>query len=575
MKRSKLFLIIFIFFSCRGEPFHSFRDAWRSLPAQMQGETQGIPANWALYGEGGAVSTANALASEAGIQILKKGGNAIDALLAIQWVLSVTEPQSSGLGGGAFLLYYDAKHKKFFAFDAREEVPALAGENLFLGKDGKVLPFLERIKGARAVGVPGTVALMEYVKKKFGSPAISFKETFGKAIVLAKNGIRVSPRLSAAMEQNRSRLLLQNEGAIPYLRGGDAYRVGEILYQDDLRTTLEILAEEGSIAFYEGNIAKDIVNTVSKNRIYASSMTLADLKDYRVVERKVAQRNFWGASLFSVSAPASGEYTLYAVSLLSAFQDEEIGLRQNLLSQKEAFRLRESTLEDPDWVKAISRKSAQYEKNLHESENTTHVSIIDAEGNVVSYTSSVEMSMGSALVVKGRGFLLNNQLTDFNPVPGKINSVEGGKKTRRTALNEEAKQTQGRKRPKSSMSPVILQKNDGTIFAFGSPGGPTIVGTNALFASLLLSGESMEKAILKYRAVMLPNQEAIVELPLRTKNNFIMSLKRSGIPVALNRRILSIGSIQAVSYNTRTKTFSAISDLRREGLALVVKPQLD
>ncbi|HRP70395.1 MAG TPA: gamma-glutamyltransferase, partial [Turneriella sp.] len=253
------FLIAILLIACRGEPYHSFGDAWRTLPAEMQGEVQGLPAHWASVGTEGAVSTANALASEAAIQMLQAGGNAIDALLAAQWVLAVTEPQSSGLGGGGFLLYYQAKSKRVYALDGREEAPSGIDETIFLTKENKPMPFLMRVEGARAVGVPGTVALMEYAKKRFGNSQIPFARTFESALKMARQGIRVSSRLSQAMHLNRARFLKQNRGYNPYLHSDKPYNVGEILYQDDLADTLALLKEEGTASFYKGAIAKDIL----------------------------------------------------------------------------------------------------------------------------------------------------------------------------------------------------------------------------------------------------------------------------------------------------------------------------
>jgi gamma-glutamyltranspeptidase / glutathione hydrolase len=561
----KYFLLLTLsFFSCRHEIAHSFSGAWQSLPAELQGEVQGMPGHWSVEGKGGAVSTANALATEAGIQVLTRGGNAIDALLAVQWALSVVEPQSSGLGGGGFLLYYDAKSKKVYAFDGREEVPENAGENLFLDAAGKPVPFPERIKGARAVGVPGTVALMEYAFKRFNSGKISFADTFKRAVELARHGIRVSPRLHQAMKLNRDRLVKQNGGYNPYLRSHEPYAIAEPFYQRDLASTLELISERGAAAFYSGAIAKDLLSTVTGSRDYPSAMTAADLASYRVVERKVAELTAGQARVFSMPAPASGAFVLMALRAQPVMNDAEF-LAGSLAVQKNAFVLRERFLEDPDFAAAKIAVAGG-----KEAENTTHVSIADAEGNIVSYTSSVETSMGSALVVSGRGFLLNNQLSDFTAEKGKVNSVQKGHRVRTTALNPEAKETKGAKRPKSSMSPLIILKNDGSFAALGSPGGPTIVGTNALVASRLLSGDDLQDAINKPRALMMPNGKALVELPLKRNAALIAALRARGFDVDLRRNIISLGSVQAIAYNAMTKKFSAASDLRREGLGLVV-----
>jgi gamma-glutamyltranspeptidase/glutathione hydrolase len=586
LRRSLFFFLLFILSSCRGgEVAHSAAAHYLALPAELQGEVQGMPPHWSVQGTGGAVSSANPLATAAGIEVLQSGGNAIDALLAVQWVLAVVEPQSSGLGGGGFLVYYDARSKTAYALDGREEQPAAAPAGLFLDGNGKPLSFGERIAGARAVGVPGTVALMDYALRRFGSNKRSWQDLFSRAIMLAQNGIRVSPRLAQAMALNRDRLLKQNGGSSVYLRGNEPYRVGEAFYQRHLAATLKRLAEKGAADFYTGDIAADLLATVQSSAVYRSAMTAEDLSGYRVVERKVVSARMRGATLYTVGAPASGASVLQILKALSATgQSDEQLLLQALRSGKAAFAERERILEDPDF--AAARLSGDSPGEAH---NTTHVSIIDAEGNAVSYTSSVETGLGSALEVRGRGFVLNNQLSDFAALPGKVNSVEPGRKIRQTALNAEAR-APGAKRPRSSMSPLIMRFDDGRIIALGSPGGPTIIGTVALTAARLLAGAELQQAILAPRAVMMPHGKALLELPLRRNRVFLQSLPRAGIEADLGRKIISLGSVQAVECfplaqqpvstqatpaNAQTLFCSAASDLRREGLGLVPNIKVD
>lgn len=570
----RLLLVVFLIIpgACRGPVEHSFAAHWHALPAELHGEVQGMPAHWAPVGTGGAVSSANALASQAGIDILRKGGNAVDAAIAVQWVLAVVEPQSSGLGGGGFMLVFKAATKSAHALDAREELPAGAPENLFRDQEGKPLSFSERIKGARAVGVPGTVALMQYAHQRYGSGKVSFAQTLERAIQLAENGIRVSPRLSQAMALNRERLLLQN-GKNPYLKGEEPYAIGEILYQGDLADTLRTIAREGSNAFYRGAIARDIVRAVTSNRHFASSMNLDDLAAYRVVERRTASAVVGSTTLYSVDAPASGATVLKILQgsrATGADAPAETWLPNLLQREKSAIAERERTLQDPDF--AVSRNNRS---EVKEAQNTSHVSVLDAEGNAVSYTTSVETSMGSALFVRGRGFVLNNQLSDFAAEPRVVNAVESGRHERATALNPEARETKGGKRPKSSMAPVIMVSERGKVTALGSPGGPTIIGAVAVVAAQVLAGSDLQQAVNAPRALMMPHGKALVELPLRRKQKFLQSLKAAGIEADLKRRIISLGSVQAVQYDAATKKFTAASDLRREGLGLVVAPEVD
>jgi gamma-glutamyltranspeptidase/glutathione hydrolase len=387
------------------------------------------------------------------------------------------------------------------------------------------------------------------------------------------------------MALNRDRLLKQNGGSSVYLRGNEPYRVGEAFYQRHLAATLKRLAEKGAADFYTGDIAADLLATVQSSAVYRSAMTAEDLSGYRVVERKVVSARMRGATLYTVGAPASGASVLQILKALSATgQSDEQLLLQALRSGKAAFAERERILEDPDF--AAARLSGDGPGEAH---NTTHVSIIDAEGNAVSYTSSVETGLGSALEVRGRGFVLNNQLSDFATLPGKVNSVEPGRKIRQTALNAEAR-SPGAKRPRSSMSPLIMRFDDSRIIALGSPGGPTIIGTVALTAARLLAGAELQQAILAPRAVMMPHGKALLELPLRRNRVFLQSLPRAGIEADLGRKIISLGSVQAVECfplaqqpvstqatpaNAQTLFCSAASDLRREGLGLVPNIQVD
>ena len=571
-----LFLLLFSISlgACHKEIPHSFAASWQALPADLFGEAQGMAAHWSVVGRGGAVSSANALASEAGVAMLKRGGNAIDALLAVQWVLAVVEPQSSGLGGGGFLLYYDAATKNTYALDGREEAPAAIAENIFLDQDGKPLPFPARIAGARAVGVPGTVALLDYAHRRFGGKSIAFAETLERALLLADNGIRVSPRLAQAMRINRDRLKTQNAGSVPLLLSGEPYAVGETLVQSDLAATLRRLQKYGAADFYRGGIADDIIATVRSNTQFPSAMAKADLENYRVAERATVQAKIGNALVYAVPAPASGAAVLQAIAGTGPYntpRDNTTLLLSSLAAQKTAFVAREKELEDPDFH-SRQKTTAPHQGG---AENTTHVAIADAFGNIVSYTSSVETSLGSALFVRGRGFVLNNQLSDFNPEPGKVNSVQSGGRARNTALNAEARESTGGKRPKSSMSPVIIRQPDGSFSALGSPGGPPIVGSVALVASRVLAGSELQEAINLPRALQMPNGKTLVELPLKRDKAFLAALKSRGFDADLRRSVISLGSVQAVSFDAASKMFTAASDLRREGLALVVQPHVD
>ncbi|MCX7633994.1 MAG: gamma-glutamyltransferase, partial [Turneriella sp.] len=518
--------------SCGGEVFPNSAALFLEAPAETFGEVQGIAPHWEAAGKGGAVATANPLATATAISILKQGGNAADALLAAAWVLAVAEPQSSGLGGGGFLVYYNAAQQKAYALDGREELPANADPGLFLAADKRPLSFTERIAGARAVGVPGSVALLAEVQRRFGSGRFSWRELLQPAILFARNGIRVSPRLALAILRNRERLLAQNGPNHPFLRAGEPYRAGEAFYQRELAGTLELLAEKGPTEFYTGSIARDILATLRNNAIYPSAVTAADLADYRVVERPVASERIAGVQFWTIGAPASGATVLAILRSLPKVKDSTALMLNVLKASKVPLAERERFLGDPDFALA---KKPQHEE-------TTQISIVDAAGNALSYTASIEASMGSALVVRGRGFLLNNQLSDFTAEPGTPNSPESGRRLRH-ALNPEA-QIPGGKRPRSAMSPLVFRSNDGKVVALGSPGGNTIIGIVALTAARILNGASLMEAILAPRAVLLPDGSVLAEWPLRHDPQFLSQLARAGF--SLNpRKVFSLGAVEA------------------------------
>ncbi|MFC5919243.1 gamma-glutamyltransferase [Neisseria weixii] len=442
-------------------------------------------------------ASANPLATEAGYEILKRGGSAIDAMIAMQTTLSLTEPQSSGLGGGAFLVYWDNKAKKLTTFDARETAPKSATPQLFLDENGKPLAFMKAVVGGRSVGVPGIPKLLEDTHKRYGK--LPWQSLFDKPIQLAEQGFAVSPRMSQSIEQNKESLQRYPQTAAYFLPNGTPLAAGTVLKNPEFAQSVKLLATQGSAPFYTGKPAQNMVNTITGAADNPGKITLADFKNYRVIERTPVCSPYREYEVCGMGAPSSGGIALNQILGILQTQDMKKLGAENIHSwrwigdaSRVAFADRDYYVADPDFVtvptkalisqsyldsraqeiratdKALPQINAGKLSNQFaagkavELPSTSHIVVVDKEGNVVSMTTSIENAFGSTLMANG--YLLNNELTDFafNPAnaEGKVvaNSVAGGK------------------RPRSSMAPAIVMKNGEPYLAVGSPGGSRIIG---------------------------------------------------------------------------------------------------
>ncbi len=448
------------------------------------------------------VSAANPIAAEAGRAVLAKGGNAIDAMVAVQLTLGLVEPQSSGLGGGAFLLYYDAGEKRLTSFDGRETAPMDVTPTLFQDEKGKPLKFFDAVVGGRSVGVPGTVRLLFEVHRKYGS--IAWNTLLRPVIDLANKGFRVSPRLHQEIAGDHDRLKTYNQArGYFYLPNGDPLPVGFLRQNEDYARTLLALSSGGADAFYTGPIADAIVDTVRSAPRNPGVLSKADLQNYRIKERAPVCVTYRGEDVCGMGPPSSGALTVGQIlGLVEPFDLASMGpespeawrliadasrlafadrarymadsdfvpmptrglLDRNYLASRSRLLKRDHALSDaevvpgrPFWDHAMlyaPDRSIEYPC-------TSHFSIVDAKGDVVSMTTTVENAFGSRLMTNG--FLLNNELTDFSFASQKdgvpiANRVEPGK------------------RPRSSMSPTIVMKDGKPVMALGSPGGSMIIG---------------------------------------------------------------------------------------------------
>ena len=418
------------------------------------------------------VAAAHPLAVEAGVEMLAKGGSALDAAIAVQMVLGLVEPESSGIGGGAFLLHWSEKERLLRSYDGRETAPAAAKAGRFLNAKKEPLPFLQAAVGGRSVGVPGVLAMLELAHGKHGR--LAWRELFEPAIRLAEGGFEVSHRLHGVLERERFLREDAEARAIYYLEGRAGTRVVNKAYAETLRR----LAREGAGAMYRGEIAADIVRAVGAR---GGDLSSQDLAAYRPVEREPVCAPYRRYRICSMGPPsAGGVAVLQILSLLERKDFEKAPAHSpravHLFAEagRLAYADRARYGADPDFVpvpvarlldgsylgkraKLITERAMPLAPpGDTEANGTSHLSIADAEGNVVAMTTTIESSFGSRLMA--RGFHLNNELTDFDFVPGGANEVAPGK------------------RPRSSMAPVIVFDAEGRVrMALGSPGGPWII----------------------------------------------------------------------------------------------------
>ncbi len=474
------------------------------------------------------VAAANPLATEAGYRMLKQGGSAVDAAIATQLVLTLVEPQSSGIGGGAFMMHWDGK--KVRSFDGRETAPAAATETLFQDANGKPLSRAEGVVGGRSVGAPGVLRMLEMVHKEYGK--LAWPKLFAPAIKLAEEGFAVSPRLNALLSSER--YLQRDPVAAAYFFDKDRkpWPVGHILKNPALAKTLREIAAEGPDAFYRGHIARDIAAKVQAHPTNPGSLTAADIAGYQAREREPVCSDYRAYTVCGMPPPSSGGIAI--AQILGILETSRIGDYApvngvigadaiHLMSEAErlAYADRNRYVADTDFVplpgkgaaglldksylrqratligdKSMGRaragvpaevKVAWGDDNALDKPSTSHLVVVDAMGNAISMTTSVEDAFGSRQMVDG--FLLNNQLTDFS-----WDSVDEN--------GPVANRVQPGKRPRSSMAPTLVfdKQTKQLVLATGSPGGSTIIN----YVSKVLVG-ALDWKLNVQQAISLPN----------------------------------------------------------------------
>lgn len=443
------------------------------------------------HGTHGMVASVSAIASEVGLEVLKHGGNAVDAAVAVGLALSVTYPFAGNLGGGGFMMIRMADGR-VAAIDYREEAPAKASHDMYVGKDGKLVPRLST-SGYLASGVPGTVAGLSLALSKFGTS--SWADAVEPARKLAADGFPVSYSLAGSLERSRA-VGAFPEGKRIFQRDGNFYKEGETMKQTELAATLERMEKEGPREFYEGQTARYLAADM---RDHGGLITLDDLKNYKAVMRTPLQGTYRGYDIISMPPPSSGGIALLEMlNILEHFDLASYGYNSSekyhlvVEVMRRAFADRAEFLGDPDFVKVpwsglISKKYGdQLAKTIqpqatpsgqighgdpapYESNQTTQFTVVDAAGNAVSNTYTLNGGYGSGVVVKGAGFFLNNEMDDFAAKPG-VPNMYG-------LIQGEANSVAPYKRPLSAMTPTFVVKDGKLFIATGSPGGPTIINT--------------------------------------------------------------------------------------------------
>lgn len=590
-----------------------------SLPAAALVATSGTPAaavpkEPTARGSGGAVTTVDPYATQVGLRVLRRGGNAVDAAVATAAALGVTEPYSAGIGGGGYFVVYDAKSGKVHTIDGRETAPAAMEKDAFIDPStGEPYNFTpELVTSGVSVGVPGTPATWQRALEKWGTWSLA--DTLAPATRLARKGFRVDRTFRDQTADNEERFRAFTSTRKLFLKGGKLPKVGSTLRNPALARTYDLLAEEGLKPFYRGAVGRDIVAAVrkppktkgTKLPVPVGSMRLKDLKAYATIDGRATKVSYRGHQVHGMPPSSSGGSTvgealnilkrtnlakksrpqalhryLEASALAFADRGEYVGdpafvdvPLQDLLSAK--FGRERACLIDADQAlekpvaagdvtsydgKCEATPSAGEVAEDTENISTTNLTVVDRWGNVVEYTLTIEQTGGSGIVVPGRGFLLNNELTDFSTEfeKGDPNRIQPGK------------------RPRSSMSPTIVTKDGKPVLALGSPGGSTIITTVLqMLVNRIDLGMSLPQAIAAPRASQRNTPDVTAEPAfIEQYGTALSALGHSLVPAGdAFTSEAEIGAATAIAIGRKGRlTAVAEPDRRGGGAAAVVKPR--
>ncbi|MGV0946938.1 gamma-glutamyltransferase [Empedobacter falsenii] len=528
----------------------------------------------------GVVVTAHPEASKVGVEILKKGGNAIDASIAVQFALAVVYPNAGNIGGGGFLVYRDAKGMTD-ALDYREKAPLKASEDMYWDKNGNAITDLS-LYGQFAAGVPGTVDGMVKAHEKYGK--LNWKELVQPAINLAQKGFKITKQQASELTNKHNDFVKYNSKTNA-LTSKSSWKEGDLLIQKDLANTLKLIQQKGRAGFYEGKTADLIVKEMKRGNGIISH---EDLKEYQSVWRTPVSGNYKGLKVISMPPPSSGGIAL--VSLFQSIEDYPINkwgfqadstIQVMVEAERRVYADRAEHLGDPDFIKVPQKQLLDKSYNVNrmkdfsfdkatpssaikageiigkESMETTHYVIVDKDGNAASVTTTLNNSYGSLVVVEGAGFLLNDEMDDFSAKPGTPNlyGLVGGK----------ANAIEPSKRMLSSMTPSILEKDGKLFMVVGTPGGSTII--TSVFQAILNVvdfGMTMQEAVAapRFHHQWLPDQ--IDYEPSAISENVRESLKQKGYTLKERK---PYGRVEGILVNT-DKTYQAGADPRGDDKAV-------
>ena len=536
-------------------------------------------------GNDGMVVSAHPLASEVGLDILNSGGNAVDAAIAMQYALTVTEPMMSGIGGGGFMMVYDAATGETKIINSRERAPAGADPEMFLNDDGEPMEFQDRVIHGNSVGVPGTAKGLERSHEMWGTMAMH--DLIAPAVALAEEGFPIDDFLERQIGEHAEKLERSAAGEV-FFNDGAPLVEGDMLVQGDLANTLRMISEQGTDVLYHGEIAEAVADTVQE---FEGSLAVEDMQNYDVTVDEPVWGQYKDYDIATMPPPSSGgifllqmlgildgfdlgqydiksveKYHLLAETMHLAYADraeyagdpefvdvpvegllhpDYIAERRNLISLDSVIGEPEAGDVTP-YQEDFERKGAVEQPDDKVDGQTTHYSVIDSHGNVVSYTTTIEQVFGSGIMVPEYGFLLNNELTDFDAEPGGANEV------------------QPNKRPLSSMTPTIVFNDGLPVLTVGSPGGQTII-------------TSVLQTILNTYEYGLPLEEALNEPRIFTNNPDNYS-HEEGIPEEVIQQLNDmghgftdepspIGNVNSIMFNPEDGTYTGATDENRNGAA--------
>jgi gamma-glutamyltranspeptidase / glutathione hydrolase len=528
-----------------------------------------------------AIASAHPLASQAGLEILEKGGNAFDAAVAVAGALAIVEPSGSGLGGGGFILVHRASDSLNVMIDAREKAPAAATRDMYLGADGKPVPRLST-DSALAAGIPGEPAGLALLAQKYGK--LPLKTSLQPAIRLAREGFPLYERLRNIIQNKQAALKRSPDAARVYLtKSGEVPANGAVIKQPDLARSLELFAKDGADGYYKGAFAKKLADGVRK---LGGIWTEQDLADYRAVERAPVVGTYHGARIISAAPPASGGIALVdALNILESYDLKAVDPVTRVHFVVEAMRRmhrdRALYLGDPDFVKVPvemltdkhyaqgQRTSLRMDRatpsevlpsaaiDATQGQHTTHFSVIDRDGNRVGMTITLNLLLGSGLMVPGTGILLNNQMDDFSIKTGTPNAYQ--------LIGADANAIAPGKRPLSSSTPTFIESDRG-VMVLGSPGGSLITGMVLLATLDFMDGKSAKDIVSAPRIHHQYYPDVISYEPGALSAEQAKALTDRGHKLREGRRW---GNLQVVLWNYATGEVEAASDPRGVGAGLV------